>query len=61
MFPIKEILVLTACLILAAIGFTEISKSEKDISSNTQLQDQSKTNFTEVSLSQSSDEFLLLP
>ena len=49
MFLIKEILVLTTCLILAAIGITEISESDSNSSSNIQLQSQPKNN--------SSDEF----
>ncbi len=57
MFLIKEILALAAFLILAAIGFTEISQSGGNISSNSQLQNQSIDSSSSVLLTQSSDEF----
>src|SRR4030065_1409003 len=57
MFVIKEILALTTFLILSAIGLTEISKSDSKVSSNIQLQNQSKNSSVNVLLTQSSDEF----
>jgi len=39
MFLIKEILVLTTCLILAAIGFSGVSNSYKNYSPSSQLED----------------------
>jgi len=47
MFLIKEILVLTTCLILAAIGITGISNTDSNGSSNIQLQSQTKTNSSD--------------
>jgi tetratricopeptide (TPR) repeat protein len=47
MFLIKEILVLITCLILAAIGITEISNTDSNGSSNIQLQSQTKTNSSD--------------
>ena len=57
MFVIKEILALATFLILAAIGLTEISKSDSKVSSNIQLQNQSKNSSVNALLTQSSDEF----